>query len=143
MTEPRESATFLRMLDGRLETMHARFTAHRYPRHAHDYLLLGYIQNGVQSYDYRGEKRGTPSGLAFVVNPEEPHTGEAATRQPYVMHTLCAPDELLSELIAGTGISAKRARWDVNVVHDEALSWLLHTWQSALSDPGQMLRAET
>lgn len=68
--------------------LHARFVAHRYPRHAHEYSVVGLVESGVQSYTYRGSRHITPAGRVFVVNPDEPHTGEAASSVGYVYRTL-------------------------------------------------------
>jgi AraC-like DNA-binding protein len=118
--EHADSPTFSRLLDGQLEAMHARFASHRYPRHAHDYLVLGYIRSGAQSYLYRGEKRVTPSGLAFVVNVEEAHTGESASQSPYVLQTIYAR-------------AKQRIKPDVNVLDDPLLSPLLAAALKALA----------
>jgi hypothetical protein len=33
-----------------LEALHARFVTHRYPRHTHEYFVVGLIETGAQSY---------------------------------------------------------------------------------------------
>src|SRR5579863_5737223 len=71
-----------------VEALHAHFVSHRYPRHVHDYFVVGLVEIGAQSYWYRGERHTTPAGQIFLVNPDEPHTGEAATPEGYVYRTL-------------------------------------------------------
>lgn len=68
--------------------LHARFVEHRYPRHSHPYSVVGLVESGVQAFSYRGSRYCTPAGRIFVVNFDEPHTGEAATREGYVYRTL-------------------------------------------------------
>jgi AraC-like DNA-binding protein len=68
--------------------LHARFVTHRYPRHAHAYGVVGLVESGAQAYWYRGARHVTPAGQVFIVNPGEPHTGEAATATGYVYRTL-------------------------------------------------------
>jgi AraC-like DNA-binding protein len=82
-----------------VSALHARFIAHRYPRHAHDYFVIGYVESGNQSYFYRGAKHLTPAGQLFLVNPDEPHTGEAASPNGYVYKTLCLGESYLSKLV--------------------------------------------
>ena len=71
-----------------LEVLHARFIEHRFARHSHDYYVIGFVEAGVQAYSYRGARHLTPAGQIFLVNPGEPHTGEAATHGGYVYRTV-------------------------------------------------------
>jgi AraC-like DNA-binding protein len=80
--------------------LHARFVAHRYARHAHEYTVVGLVESGVQSYAYRGSRHVTPAGRMFVVNPAEPHTGEPAGSAGYVYRTLYLEEELLTRVAA-------------------------------------------
>jgi AraC-like DNA-binding protein len=82
-----EWTRYYRAVSG-VTALHARFVAHRYPRHAHEYSVVGLIESGVQSYTYRGSRHITPAGRVFVVNPDEPHTGEPASPVGYVYRTL-------------------------------------------------------
>jgi AraC-like DNA-binding protein len=78
--------------------LHAGFRSHRYPRHSHEYLVIGLVDDGVQSYTYRGARHLTPAGQVFIVNPDEPHTGEAATDTGYVYRTLCLGESAVRDL---------------------------------------------
>lgn len=82
-----EWTRYYRLGDG-AAALHARFVAHRYPRHAHAYGVVGLVESGAQSYWYRGGRHVTPAGQVFIVNPGEPHTGEAAKPTGYVYRTL-------------------------------------------------------
>ncbi len=85
-----EWSKFYRYDDRReISALHARFVTHRYPRHSHDYFVVGLVESGAQSYTYRGARHVTPAGNIFVVNPDEIHTGEAASEDGYVYRTLC------------------------------------------------------
>jgi AraC-like DNA-binding protein len=61
-----------------IEFIHANFVTHRFSRHLHDYFVFGIIEAGRQTFDYRGEKHRTAPGGIIILNPDEPHTGEAA-----------------------------------------------------------------
>lgn len=95
-----EWSSYYRLFDNRLEAMHAAFITHRYPRHAHEYLVVGLVRHGIQSYTYRGVREYTPDGNVFIVNPEEPHTGESADGRRYLLQTLYPRADLLNELCA-------------------------------------------
>jgi AraC-like DNA-binding protein len=81
-----------------ISALHAGFRFHRYPRHSHEYLVIGLVDAGVQSYTYRGARHLTPAGQVFIVNPEEPHTGEAATEIGYVYRTLCLGESAVRDM---------------------------------------------
>ncbi|HEY6514979.1 MAG TPA: AraC family transcriptional regulator [Steroidobacteraceae bacterium] len=80
--------------------LHARFVAHRYARHAHEYAVIGLVESGVQSFAYRGSRHITPAGRIFVVNPDEPHTGEAVSSTGYVYRTLYLDEALLTRTMS-------------------------------------------
>src|SRR5258708_27488583 len=62
-----------------IEFIHANFIRHRFSRHVHDYFVLGIIEDGRQTFDYRHEKHRTaPSGI-IILTLEQPHTGEPAS----------------------------------------------------------------
>jgi AraC-like DNA-binding protein len=81
-----------------IEAVHALYVEHRFARHAHDHFVIGIIEKGVQQYSYRGSKHTTAPGQIFFVNGEEPHTGEAATRDGYLYRTLCLNPKVFRQL---------------------------------------------
>jgi AraC-like DNA-binding protein len=78
--------------------LHAGFRFHRYARHSHEYLVIGLVEAGVQSYTYRGARHLTSAGQMFIVNADEPHTGEAATDAGYVYRTLCIGEAAVRDM---------------------------------------------
>jgi AraC-like DNA-binding protein len=66
-----------------VELLHALYMTHAYPRHVHDYYVICFIEKGIQSFSHRGTKYITPPGGLIVLNPDEPHTGEPATRRGF------------------------------------------------------------
>jgi AraC-like ligand binding domain len=81
-----------------LEVLHARFVRHSFARHMHDYYVIGYVESGVQAYSYQGTRHVTPAGQVFLVNPGEPHTGEAATATGYVYRTVYPRSALMRQV---------------------------------------------
>jgi AraC-like DNA-binding protein len=65
--------------------LHAFYVEHAFPRHSHDYYVLGVIKEGVQSFTHRGTKQITPPRGAILINPDEAHTGEAADGRGFEM----------------------------------------------------------
>lgn len=95
--------------------LHARFVAHRYPRHAHAYGVVGLVDSGAQSYWYRGARHVTGAGQVFIVNPGEPHTGESAAPAGYVYRTLYLDP---SPCFSGTVLSDARLAASLARFHD-------------------------
>lgn len=61
--------------DLRLNLCQASITEHKFPKHAHDYYVIGLIANGRQSFIHRGTEYQTPPGGMITLNPEDDHTG--------------------------------------------------------------------
>lgn len=64
---------------GRVELMHAAYVTQTFPRHSHDGFAVGVIERGTLGFSYRGENVVAPAGTINLANPDEPHTGHAAT----------------------------------------------------------------
>src|SRR6185369_9621759 len=77
------------------ETVHAHYVQHRFARHAHEHLVIGLVERGVQQYTYQGSRYRTCPGQIFFVDGGEPHTGEAANEDGYVYRTLCLNPRVL------------------------------------------------
>ena len=71
-----EPATQLKLCD-------ASFTTHHFPKHSHDYYVVGLISDGAQRFTHRGREYQTPPGGMIVLNPEDDHTGEPITARGF------------------------------------------------------------
>jgi AraC-like DNA-binding protein len=60
-----------------IEMLRGYFVERAFSPHMHDYYVIGLIDQGVQSFSYRGTKYITPQGGLLFLNPGEAHTGEA------------------------------------------------------------------
>ena len=68
--------------------LHAYHVQHAYPRHSHDYYVIGLIERGRQSFTHLGTKHLTPAGGVILINPGAVHTGEAVDGQGFQMRSL-------------------------------------------------------
>jgi AraC-like DNA-binding protein len=91
-----------------ISALHARFVSRRYPRHSHDYFVVGLVESGAQSYTYRGARHITAARQLFVVNPDEVHTGEAASPQGYVYRTLCFGERCIADAFQDLGACVRK-----------------------------------
>ncbi len=123
--ERTEWSRYYRLPATSVEALHARFITHSYPRHAHDYFVIGLVESGAQAYWYRGERRVTPAGQIFLVNPDEPHTGESASRDGYVYRTLYPSADLLARVAEEAGVGRGIPFFTSAVLNDRVLAGLL------------------
>lgn len=62
-----------------IEFFEAFISNQTFARHAHEGFAIGAIVEGAGGYLCRGERMVLPAGSLSLMNPEEPHTGQAAS----------------------------------------------------------------
>jgi AraC-like DNA-binding protein len=126
-----------------LEVLHARFIAHRFVRHSHEFYVIGFVEAGVQAYSYRGARHVTPAGQVFLINPGESHTGEAATQEGYVYRTVYPRPALMQQVAAEVTVRAALPFFTRAVIRDESLSERLVCFHRAVAEGASMLSVES
>jgi len=126
-----------------LQVLHARFIEHRYPRHAHDYFVIALVESGACSYWYRGAQRVASAGQVFVVNPEEPHTGDPATPSGYVYRVLYPRVEFVTRVAADVGASRSEPFFKESVLQDRRLTALLSSFHRRVAEKASTARCES
>jgi AraC-like DNA-binding protein len=63
---------------GDIELLHARYIDYSFARHTHEGMAVGVIEEGAESFYYRGAIHTAPAGQIVVFNPGEAHTGQGA-----------------------------------------------------------------
>jgi AraC-like DNA-binding protein len=63
---------------GDIELLHARYIEYSFARHTHEGAAVGVIEEGAESFYYRGANHTAPKGQIVVFNPSEAHTGQGA-----------------------------------------------------------------
>ena len=140
----REWSRFYRLADPRsVEVLHARFIGHRYARHAHDHFVVGLVERGAQSYWYRGARHVTPAGQVFLVNPGEPHTGEAAIPTGYVYRTMYPHTDFLAGVAEDVGSRAGIPFFREAVLDDTVLSCLLSRFHQSVAERSPRMEQES
>jgi AraC-like DNA-binding protein len=125
-----------------LEVLHARFIEHRFARHSHEYYVIGVVEAGVQAYSYRGVRHLTPAGHVFLVNPGEPHTGEAATPGGYIYRTVYPRLALMVDVTAETTVRAAPPFFTHAVIRDQSLSARLLRFHRAIAEGAPNMSVE-
>ena len=66
----------------------AFYTEHRFPKHSHDYYVVGVIAEGSQTFTHRGIRHHTPTGGMILLNPDDDHTGEPTNSKGFLWRAL-------------------------------------------------------
>jgi AraC-like DNA-binding protein len=127
---------------GSVEALHARFVTHQYARHTHEYFVIGLVDVGAQSYWYRGARHTTPAGQVFLVNPDEPHTGESVTADGYVYRTLYPRIEDVARVARDMSNHAAAPYFKGAVLNDPLLVGLLSRFHVSISQGGSRAQGE-
>src|SRR5262245_18195109 len=125
------------------EVLHARFIEHRFVRHSHDYYVIGFVEAGVQAFACRGARHVTPAGQVFVVNPGEPHTGEAATDDGYIYRTVYPRPTLIQQIAAEVTVGGGLPMFTHAVIQDEGLSERLVRFHRTVAEGAPILSIES
>ena len=143
-TDTNEWSRYYRLdKSGSVEALHARFVSHRYPRHAHDYFVVGLVDSGAQSYWYRGARHITPAGQIFLVNPDEPHTGEAAAPEGYIYRTMYPHADYLARITEDVGHRASLPFFKGAVICDPPLATRLSNFHRSLATAAPKVESES
>lgn len=86
-----DPATQLKLCD-------ASFSTHHFPKHSHDYYVVGLISDGAQRFTHRGREYQTPPGGMIVLNPEDDHTGEPVTAGGFRWRALYPTRQMMNEV---------------------------------------------
>lgn len=89
--------------DLRLDALQARFTAHAFARHWHDYYVIGLVVDGAQSFWCRRATYTTPRGGLILINPGEAHTGEAAGATGFAYRALYPTNAHMAQVMTELG----------------------------------------
>lgn len=123
-----------------VEVLRAHFQTYRYSRHAHEHAVIGLVDNGVQSYAYRGARHVTGATGLFFVNAGEAHTGEAHDEHGYTYRSLCLDESLVSRLFGDRGFH--RLRFREPVIYHAGLHRRLLDLHRALESGCPLLQCE-
>jgi AraC-like DNA-binding protein len=127
-----------------LSFLHADFVNHAFARHVHDYFVIGIIEAGLQTFSYRGAKHATATTGIIILNPDEPHTGEAATPAGFTYKALYPSADLMQlALTESTGNKRGLPFFRDPVIYDAQLARRILNLHHALVAPSESLAAET
>ncbi len=87
-----------------LSLMCADLTAHDYPRHVHDAVVIAVTEAGGSVIESRGAVEEARDSSLFVFNPLEPHAGRMGTSKRWRYRSFYLARPAMAEVRAGLGI---------------------------------------
>ena len=129
---------------GNLELLHATYFTHAFAPHSHEGFAIGVIEKGSEKFDYRHRHFIAPAGSIVVINPGEPHTGQAASQQGWSYRMLYPTAQLLQRA-ASQLVSRPQdvPFFRLPVIHDPALAKRILTLHTTLEESLSTLERET
>lgn len=109
-----------------LQLMRASFRTQSFPRHSHEGYGVGVIEQGALGFDYRGERLVALPGRINTVNPDEIHTGQAASDQGWTYRMFYFGPEFLGSMAEEVaGRPCRLPFFTAGVIEDPALAGLV------------------
>jgi len=127
-----------------LRFMQALYVRHHFKPHAHEHYVIGIVEAGVQSFDYKQEKLFTVPGKIIVINPDEVHTGEAEVAAGFAYRALYPTVSLMQNAAQQFGISKGGIPYfSGGVVHDLDLFVRLQHFHHRSEQSDDVMQLET
>jgi len=125
-----------------LQLMRASYRTQTFPRHSHDGFGVGVIEQGALGFSYRGEHLIAPAGRINTVNPDEVHTGQAATTEGWTYRMFYLSAGLLQQVANDlAGRPTALPFFTAGVIEDPSLARLIRQVHVQLADE-QVARLE-
>jgi len=118
---------------GSVELLRAHYVTQNFSRHTHDGFAVGVIERGALGFYYRGQNVVAPAGQVNLVNPDEAHTGHAATEQGWTYRMFYIDAALLQD--AASELAGRQARmpfFTMGVLRDTTLAGAVHSLHAQL-----------
>lgn len=102
--DPSERAAFFRHpAHPAMGLLKARFRTHRYDLHTHPTYVIALVTAGREQVRLGRTRVGVEPGQVLVVNPEEPHDGEAGCESGWSYRTFYPPPALMAQAAGELG----------------------------------------
>ncbi|WND02952.1 AraC family transcriptional regulator [Temperatibacter marinus] len=96
-----KNTDWIHLHSGDIPRMEACFSGQAYAPHRHDNYTIALTTHGVQSFNYRQEKRHSMAGDAVILHPDEKHDGMAGTDTSFGYRALTIDPEMLQDALDG------------------------------------------
>jgi AraC-like DNA-binding protein len=129
---------------GDIELLHARYLTYSFAKHTHEGAAVGVIEEGTESFYYRGAIHTAPAGRIVIFNPNEAHTGQGADERGWRFRMFYLDSALLKK--AAAELSGKRRDipfFSTPTIDDPELASLLRNLHMTLEAGGTALERES
>lgn len=128
---------------GKLDLLHARYITHSFTRHTHDGYAIGIIEQGAETFFYRGGLHIAPAGSAVIINPGEVHTGQAHDHNGWTYRMLYPEAALVQRAAAEVSAKISLPDFPEPVIFDRQLVGQIRRLHVALESSGSALERES
>lgn len=129
---------------GNVEFLYATYVTHAFNRHTHESFVVGVIERGIETFEYRHDKFAAPAGDIVLINPGEVHTGQAATKIGWTYRTLYPEVSLLQEAASQVaGRNGDIPFFRDPVVHDDELAAAILSLHKSVENKADALERQS
>lgn len=129
---------------GDLDLLSARYITHRFAPHFHEGYAIGVIEQGAETFHYRGGTEVAPAGHIVIVNPGEVHTGSAVAENGWTYRMMYPSCELIAGITREiVGHERGLPFFSQAVVHDPELAGRLARAHRAIEGSPHLLDRES
>src|SRR5689334_15024673 len=123
-----------------LHLLRATFVTYAFKKHSHDYFVIGMVEEGLQKFSYGRDLYVTPPTGLIIINPGEPHTGEAAIPDGFRYRSLYPDAETFQSVAAEIkGSSQPIPFFSRPVIDDTALFEAFRSFHTRLESVSTVL----
>lgn len=143
MPRAAEWSTLRHDADLRLDVLQAQFKTYAFARHWHDYYVIGLVEAGAQSFWCRNTTYTTPPGGLILLNPGDPHTGEAAIPAGFAYRALYPTLNHMAQAMAEFGRPSWLPRFPALRIDDAGLAAQVRAVQGAIGAEAAPIERES
>lgn len=129
--------------DLQLDMLQANFKTYAFARHWHDYYVIGLVDAGAQSFLCGRATYITPPDGLILLNPGDPHTGQAAAAAGFAYRALYPTLEHMRRAMAEFGQPEQLPRFPAARIDDPALAQSVRALQLAIADGAAPIERES
>jgi AraC-like DNA-binding protein len=138
-----EWSTLRHDADLHLDVFQARFKTYAFARHWHDYYVIGLVEAGAQSFWCRNATYTTPPGGLILLNPGDPHTGQAAVPAGFAYRALYPTLDHMAQAMVEFGRPGELPRFPSFRIDDPDLAAAVRALQHAIGDDHAPIERES
>jgi AraC-like DNA-binding protein len=126
-----------------LDLLQARFTTYAFARHWHDYYVIGLVEAGAQSFRCQRETYLTPPGGLILLNPGDPHTGEAAIDAGFAYRALYPTAAHMAQAMGELGRPDQLPSFSSARIDDPVLAQAMRELHRSITGEALLLERES